>query len=183
MKQSKHTTSNKPSNKEAKNSFSIKGYFLRHIQVCLSSLGRICRSPVSSLMTVAVIAISLALPAGMHILIKNIEFVTSGWDGAAQISLFIKKDIDEDKIINLQKQIDLMPDIESTEYITPTSALDEFKRLSGFGQALDALDENPLPAVIVISPGIEASSPDKLNQLVDHLQENPIVDHAQLDMQ
>ncbi len=183
MKQSKQTATIKTANKETKNAFSIKGYFLRHMQVCLSSLGRICRSPVSSLMTVAVIAISLALPAGMHVLIKNIEFVTSGWDGAAQISLFIKKGIEEDKIIKLQEQIELMPSIESTEYISPTSALDEFKRLSGFGQALDALDENPLPAVIVISPGIEASSPEQLNQLVDSMQQNPIVDHAQLDMQ
>ncbi|THB70283.1 MAG: cell division protein FtsX [Gammaproteobacteria bacterium] len=176
-------TSNKSVNQEAKNSFSIKGYFLRHIQVCLASLGRICRSPVSSLMTIAVIAISLALPAGMHVLIKNIEYVTSGWDGAAQISLFIKKGTTEEKVVNLKNQIELMGQIDKTEYISPTSALEEFKRLSGFGQALDALDKNPLPAVIVISPGIEASSPQQLNQLVESLQDNPIVDHAQLDMQ
>ena len=188
MKTSKQSVNKKPAapkatNKETKASFSIKGYFLRHIQVCLSSLGRICRSPISSLMTVAVIAISLALPAGMHVLIKNIEFVTSGWDGAAQISLFIKKGVAEDKVQNLTKQVEFMEQIEKAEYISPSSALEEFKRLSGFGQALDALDENPLPAVIVISPGIEASSPEQLNQLVKLLQENPIVDHAQLDMQ
>ncbi len=178
---SKPTT--KPTNKEAKTSFSLKSYFLRHIQVCLASLGRICRAPISSLMTIAVIAISLALPAGMHVLIKNIEFVTSGWDGAAQISLFIKKDVAEEKVENLTNQIELMGQIEKAEYISPSSALEEFKRLSGFGQALDALDENPLPAVIVISPGIEASSPEQLNKLVESLQDNPIVDHAQLDMQ
>lgn len=169
--------------KEASNSFSIKGYFLRHIQVFLASLGRICRSPVSSIMTIAVIAISLAMPAGMHVLIKNIETVTAGWDGAAQISLFIKKDISEDKAENLQRQISMMPEVESTEYISPMSALEEFKKLSGFGQALDALDDNPLPAVIVIRPRIEASSPNKLNSLVETLGLNPIVDQAQLDMQ
>ncbi len=180
-----HTThsSRSHTNKEAKRSFFIKGYFLRHIQVFLASLGRICRAPVSSIMTTAVIAISLAMPTGMHVLIKNIEIVTAGWDGAAQISLFIKKDISEDKAENLQRQINMMPEVESTEYISPKSALEEFKKLSGFGQALDALDDNPLPAVIVIRPGIEASSPEKLNLLVETLGHNPIVDQAQLDMQ
>ncbi len=182
-KQQYRKPANKQHNKEYKASFSIKGYILRHIQVCLAALGRICRSPISSLMTIAVIAISLALPAGMHVLIKNIEFVTAGWDGAAQISLFIKKDVPENKITNFQSQIGMMSQVEKTEYISPNSALEEFKRLSGFGQALDALDENPLPAVIVISPGINASSPKQLNQLVQSLQDNPIVDHAQLDMQ
>lgn len=178
MKTIKH-----PANKEARNSFSIKGHALRHVQVLLASLGRICRSPVSSIMTIAVIAISLALPAGMHILIKNIEFVTAGWDGAAQVSLFIKKEVQEENITNLQKQIEMMAEVDSTEYISPTSALEEFKKLSGFGQALDALDKNPLPAVIIIRPGIESSSPEKLNLLVKSLGHNPIVDQAQIDMQ
>lgn len=178
MKTTKHQT-----NKEVNNSFSIKGHVLRHIQVFLASLGRICRSPVSSIMTIAVIAISLAMPAGMHVLIKNIETVTAGWDGAAQISLFIKKDISEDKAENLQRQISMMPEVESTEYISPMSALEEFKKLSGFGQALDALDDNPLPAVIVIRPGIKSGSPEKLDLLIKSLGRNPIVDQAQIDMQ
>ena len=45
-------------------------YLLRHAEVLLSSLGRLWRNPVASLMTVAVIGIALALPAGLHLLLE-----------------------------------------------------------------------------------------------------------------
>lgn len=160
----------------------FSSYFIRHLQVIFSSLGRLCRSPFSSIMTVSVIGIALALPTGLHLLMKNFETVTSGWDGAAQISLFIKKHSSLDEINTLKTNIQKQNDIDSVKYISASDAMVEFKNLSGFGQALDALDENPLPPVLVVKPSINQSSPEQLNTLVERFSKEKIVELAQLDM-
>ena len=43
-------------------------------------------------------------------------------------------------------------EIAQTEYISPDQALAEFKLLSGFGEIVDSLEENPLPAIILVTP-------------------------------
>ncbi|HKJ23150.1 MAG TPA: hypothetical protein VKA13_08690, partial [Gammaproteobacteria bacterium] len=50
------------------------GSYLTHHWRCLGhSMGYIVKTPLASLMTVAVIGISLALPAGMYVLLKNVQ--------------------------------------------------------------------------------------------------------------
>mgnify|MGYP001816626389 FL=1 len=71
----------------------------------------------------------------------------------------------------------------SVNYISRSEALQEFQRLSGFGDALQALKDNPLPSVLVIHPTANASTPAATEKLLQRLQAYPPVDVAQLDMQ
>ena len=56
--------------------FNIHNYLLRHIQVMLSSLGELWRQPVATMMTLLVIGIALLLPAGLYVILKNVEQVS-----------------------------------------------------------------------------------------------------------
>ena len=67
----------------------LQVYLLRHMQVALNSLGRLYRAPLASLMTAAVIGIALALPAGLYLLTGNLQQLSTRWDGAASLSLFL----------------------------------------------------------------------------------------------
>jgi len=158
-------------------------YLLRHLQVFFYSLGQLTRQPVSLLMTSAVIGIALALPTGLHIILKNVQSISGDLDSAAQISLFLKKSTSDSQAKQLIKQLKGMPQINKIDYISREQALQEFKRLSGFGNALKALENNPLPAVIVVQPSLSQSSAASTTQLVKELQSKPYVDIAQLDMQ
>ena len=165
----------------------LQTYFLRHLQVFFYSLGQLMRKPLSLLMTSAVIGIALALPTGLHIILKNIQNISGDLDSAAQISLFLKKSTTEAQVQKLISQLKAMPQIGKIKYISRSQALAEFKLLSGFGNALKALDKNPLPAVITVQPSLAqsnaASSTLAIEQLVQQLQSKPNVDIAQLDMQ
>ena len=44
---------------------------IRHIQQAVGSLGDLWRTPFTSVMTVFVLGISLALPATLHLFVKN----------------------------------------------------------------------------------------------------------------
>lgn len=154
-----------------------------HAQTLISSLGRLTRVPFSFMMTVAVIAIALALPTGFYVLINNVQQISSGLVSNNQISLFLKHDLSivqgEGLLSHLRNQIG----VKSATLVSKQAALEEFRAFSGFGDALDALDFNPLPAVILLEPDLDMNQPVALEAFLLNLERIPNVDFAQLDMQ
>lgn len=161
----------------------ITNYLLRHAQVFFYSLGQLARAPFASLLTMAVIGITLALPAGLYSILGNLERIGSGWEGAGQISLFLKRDTQQASINRVLETIRRLSTVDGIEYISPEAALKEFKRLSGFGDALEALGRNPLPPVLVVKPAATQNQPQALQHLARELQSFPEVDIAQLDLE
>lgn len=163
--------------------FSLGNYLTLHAQALIATLGQLTRRPFATLMTVAVIGIALALPAGLYVLLSNAQRMIGGWEGANQISLFLKSEISAARAQQLAGQLRQQPTIAAIDYISRDDALEEFRRLSGFGEALGALTENPLPAVLVVHLKREVSEPARIEQLLAELRQRPEVDIAQLDMQ
>ncbi|GMQ88127.1 MAG: permease-like cell division protein FtsX [Gammaproteobacteria bacterium] len=161
----------------------LHSWIVRHAQVALSSLGRLYRTPSASLMTAAVIAIALALPSGLYLLTGNLQRLSTQWDGNTNLSLFLHRSVSLQQAAALQKKLAKMPEIDSLQLITPEQALAEFRTLSGFGEALDVLDENPLPAVIAVKPDKDYSDADAAEALLEKLRNFPEVELAQLDLQ
>ena len=161
----------------------LQVYLARHAQTLLYALGQLLKAPLATFMTAAVLGIALALPVGLHVLLQNIQQVSSGWDGATRISLFIKQDVNATRIAKLAKELQADKDIASVEVVSPDKALAEFRERSGFGAALEALDENPLPAVLIVSPTAQAAQPSRVEILLDRLWNIPEVELAQLDLQ
>ncbi len=123
--------------------FNVKNYIFRHLQVMLFALGQLWQQPLASTITLLVISIALALPAGLHILIKNIEYVSNQWDDASQISLFIQQDTSTEQAKQLTSKLRLWPEIANVEYQNPNKSLEEFRQLSGLGDLLNSLPSNP----------------------------------------
>ncbi len=161
----------------------MTGYLLRHAQVLFWSLGQLVRNPVTTLMTVGVIGITLALPGGLYVLVENIERLTAGWDRHAQVSVFLNKSASEQDLKKLSDTLSSRAEIASVTPITAQQALAEFQAHAGFGTALDALADNPLPHTIAVVPAPERASPAQLKQLVAELKTEALVDDAQLDVE
>lgn len=160
----------------------IKNYLLRHTQVLFYTFGQLARTPVATFLTVAVIGITLALPAGFYVAIENVQRLASGWADNGQISLFLKQGVSAAATEKLANKIRRLPGVSWVDYISREAGLAEFKRLSGFGEALDALDHNPLPVVLVVHPAATLMPPDKLQALLKDLRRYNEVDIAQIDL-
>ncbi|WP_434927862.1 permease-like cell division protein FtsX [Shewanella sp. HL-SH8] len=158
-------------------------FFIRHVQQGMSSMGELWRTPVSSIMTMAVLGVSLSLPAALQVLVKNAENITQSWNSAAEISLFINEGRSEQSIQSLISRIKVFREVESIDYISRDQALEEFQRLSGFGEALSYLDENPLPAVVTVTPSLKYSSPTGARELLRKLEREPEVSFGRLDIE
>ena len=161
----------------------IKNYFMRHAQVFFFSLGQLSRTPIATFLTVAVIGITLALPACLYVAIENLQRLSGSLDSNGQISLFLKRDVIGAEAEKLAAKIRALPAVSRVNYISREAALAEFKQLSGFGEALETLERNPLPAVLVVLPSDADAHPDKLQALLKQLRRYNEVDIAQLDLE
>ena len=161
----------------------LSAYLMHHLQMLIASLGYLSRQPFSTLMTSAVIAIALALPSGLYIALDNASQLSAEWDGSTQISLFLKDDVSLKKTEKLAARLKTSKDIEAVSIIDRDQGLKQFQKISGFGDALKFLDDNPLPHVITVQPTAEQQRPENVVLLVKKLQNEKLVDLAQLDMQ
>lgn len=155
----------------------IGAYFARHMQVFVSSLGKLAYSPLASFMTILVIAITLALPAALHVMVKNALQVTGGWQDAVDFSAYLQPDVSLDTANNLAQLLRSRADIEDITVISADAALAGFAEQSGFGDALDSLEANPLPHTLVVRPlaSLTPEASDLLRQELDGLPETDVV--------
>lgn len=158
-------------------------YLSHHLWVAISSLGHLCRSPFSTLLTSSVIAIALALPAGMYVVLKNIQQLGAGWDEPSQITLFLQQRVGEQQALAFSAKLKKWDNISSTQYISASQALDEFRQMSGFADVIDSLRDNPLPAVILVRPKKHLATIEQVETLLERLRKLKPVELAQLDME
>ncbi len=146
------------------------------------SLGTIYHNADSSALTVAVIGIALALPAGLYILLSNAQNVVGGWNQGVQVSLYLKQSTGNAELQKLSSAIARWPEVARTRTITPAEGVAEFKHYSGLGAAIDTLGSNPLPPVIIVYPRLSKVDPVVIKLLIRRLRTLPEVDHARLDL-
>ena len=114
-------------------------YLSRHAQVCISAIGKLVSTPVASIMTILVIAITLCLPAALHLMVRNGLELTGGWEVASDISVYLTPGASLESAEATRSLLAGRADIETIELITADAALAAFKTDSGFGAALDSL--------------------------------------------
>ncbi|WP_115720333.1 permease-like cell division protein FtsX [Gallaecimonas mangrovi] len=157
-------------------------YFVRHVQQGLGSLGELWRSPIASLLTIAVLGFSLTLPATFYVLLKNVEAVSNQFQKASEITLMLKDSVSTEAAAKAATRIGLYPEVAKARLITRDEGLTEFRQKSGFGEALDYLDSNPLPNVIVVEPNDHNSGPQAAQALLGKLEKEREVAQGRLDI-
>lgn len=152
----------------------------RHANTAVSSLGRLARQPFASLMIILVIAVTLALPAAVNVIIKNARSVSGSWDNALDFSVFLNQKLSAGEADDLRQLISQRADVDAVTLISADDALAEFKQQSGFGKALDRLPDNPLPHTLVVRPSAGNTSAS-LILLQEEIGNLPETDFVQVD--
>lgn len=153
----------------------------RHLQALLGSLGRLVRSPLASLLTLLVIALALALPMGLRLFVTNAQAATGNFANAIDLSVYLKTDVPLGKAQQLAQAAQSRSDVAEVTVIPADKGLEEFRAYSGFGDALQALTQNPLPNVLHVRPRAELASGAQLESLRRYFAAWPEVDSVQVD--
>jgi cell division transport system permease protein len=158
-----------------------RAYFARHAQTLIGSLGRIVNQPFATLMTMAVIAVALALPLLLNLFLQNVRSATVNWNDAYDLSVYMDKRAGASRVQATAKQLRQRSDVAAVRVVTAEQALAEFRSDSGFGKALDALSDNPLPDTLVVTPTLAASTPEGTEALKTAVAAMADVQTVQLD--
>ncbi|MEH6466598.1 MAG: permease-like cell division protein FtsX [Porticoccus sp.] len=161
----------------------LRSYFQNHRQLLFRTFHRLAAEPVQTLMTSLVVAIALGLPAALYVGIVNMQQLGSRVETTAQLTVFLNKEATGVTVEQLRESLLSESDITAVDYISREQALVEFQALSGFGDVLEMLDENPLPPVLIVQP-VDRFQGDLLASegLVTRLKALALVDDVRLDM-
>jgi cell division transport system permease protein len=153
----------------------------RHAQTAVGTLGRLTQQWLPSAFMVVVIGIALTLPACLQVVLINARLASGDWNRAVEISVYFKSNISIAHVDQMAASVRRRADVAEVRVIAADTALAEFRKQSGFGDALAALTENPLPHAMVVRPRADATRGTALSELVEELRKAPEVELAQLD--
>ena len=160
-------------------SLSVAG--TRHMQALLGSIGRLSRNLFATSLTLLVIGLALALPLALRLFVTNAQVATGGFSNAVDMSVYFKTDVPLAKVQQLAADARERAEVAEVTVIPADKALDEFRSYSGFGAALEALKDNPLPHVLHVRPRAESISSGSLETLRSYFTAWPEVDVVQVD--
>ncbi|MGY0612718.1 MULTISPECIES: permease-like cell division protein FtsX [unclassified Luteimonas] len=137
-----------------------------HAYSIVASLGRLLRRPGSTALTIGVMAVALALPLGLWLVLANVERFAGDVQASRQLSIFLKQDTAPGRVAELVAELGGRADVGVVEHRTPEQGLEELRERSGLDEAIDLLGENPLPHVLLLTPaGDEVLLADSLRTL------------------
>jgi len=148
------------------------GARLRYLlRTALRGLGA---SPMTSVITVVTIAVTLLLVGGFALLVSNMERLLDRFGEEILVSAYLEPDLPDEERRALALRVQSAPGVESVRLVSEEEAMQRFREGSA-GQAslLEGLDENPLPASLEIALTPESRSSQGLAVLVAALEGLP----------
>lgn len=159
----------------------IAFWCVSHLRAFLFGLGEMIRAPFASFLTLIVIGIAMALPAGFYVMLNNFQKINHQWQGKPSISLYLKQEITQPQLQILIQQLKNNMAVANVNYISPEQGLQQLANESHLNDLTSELNENPLPGVLVVTPSLANRSPSAINALLFTLQKIPEVDISKLD--
>jgi cell division transport system permease protein len=124
----------------------VRGLLRDHARVARDSAQHVSARIASTLLVWLLVGIALALPGGLLLLQANLTAMTSGWEGRPGLSVYFELGVPAETVDSVAALVGTRDEVEAVTVITADAALEEFQRDSGIADALDLLDDNPLPA-------------------------------------
>ncbi|BDU38941.1 permease-like cell division protein FtsX [Vibrio nigripulchritudo] len=155
------------------------GFLKLHFKQAKASLVELLKRPLGNMLTFAVIAMALTLPASLYLVGKNLSVAAQGMNTSSQINAFLIEQTPEARIMVLKDELEGFTEIKAVEYVSSQQGLEDMSQHAGLEQALSLLDDYALPAVLVITPNVTDQS--ELSQLSIKLQNYSEVTDVRMD--
>jgi cell division transport system permease protein len=157
----------------------MKVWLTQNAAAFVTSVRKLLRSPLASLFNVIVVGVALALPAGLYLVLANLQSAVRTISPEPQLTLFMALDASRTDTGDIDTRLKAHPQVARLRYVPRERALEEMKRASGMTGIVESLERNPLPDAFVIDASDAA--PDAMERLRSELATWPKVAHVQLD--
>lgn len=152
----------------------MRPWLEQHRQALAAALARLAAP--AGLLTVLVIGVALALPAGGYALLEGLRGLAARVTLEPQVSVFLKPDARRADAEALGAKLRADRRVAGARFVPREEALRELAAVQGMPEVIAALGRNPLPDAYVLSVRDEA-----VDALAAELRQLPNVDHVQAD--
>lgn len=154
----------------------------RQLYSFFSSLGVLVSHRLGTLMTSLVLGIAMLLPLGLFVTVENLRSLDLQRQNWGAITVFLQAGVTQPQALALAALVEDQP-AATVSLVSPEQGMQEFQEASGFGQALDLFEENPLPWVlqITLQPTAGESLEFAVRAMSDWLGDQDSVDSVQAD--
>jgi cell division transport system permease protein len=155
------------------------GFAERHGHALSSAFRLLMAEPLTNLLTIFVIALSLAVPSTLYLIISDTAALAKGQAGPPALTVFLRAGNHEDQIPQFRESLAQHEQIASVDFVSPEQGLKELQKRLGTDDVMTGIDHNPLPAVLIVHP--KSTQPEALTALQKQLSASPLVDQVKLD--
>ncbi|PXX98136.1 permease-like cell division protein FtsX [Halomonas sp. LBP4] len=166
--------------RRTRSSSRLRGWARHHRAMCLDSALRLVRRPVGSLLTMLAIAIALVLPATLWLTLDSARLLDAELEESATLTVYLEPRVAEAQAARIDEALVAHEDVARTRLITAAEGMAEFQQALGLADALGRLDENPLPASVVVTPVDPA--PEAVRALAERLETMAGIEEVRLDL-
>jgi cell division transport system permease protein len=128
----------------------VRSWGRRQLYSFFSSLGALVSHRLGTLMTALVLGIAMLLPLGLFVTVENLRSLDLQQESWGTITVFLKAGVTEPQARALAALVEEQP-AATVSMVSPDQGMREFQEASGFGQALELFEENPLPWVLQVT--------------------------------
>ncbi|RUR39588.1 permease-like cell division protein FtsX [Vreelandella populi] len=165
---------------QARFSSRLRAWGRHHRAMSWDSFYRLVRHPVGNLLTMLAIAIALVLPAALWLTLDSARLLDAELDESATLTVYLQPAVDPAQAERIEQAVSAEQAVLDTRMISAEQGMAEFQRSLGLDDALAGLDDNPLPASIVVRP--QDVEPAAMQQLASTLEALAGVDEVRVDL-
>lgn len=158
----------------------MRAWLRHHWQSLAQTAARLAGTPFSSLLSVLVIGIALALPLGGYALLVNVQGYVEGLAADPEISVFMSSDASRSDVAEVGRRLKGLSGVKSLRFVPRDVALAGLKKTPGLADAVATLKNNPLPDAYIVS--LASRDPELAARTENALRTLPRVAHVQSDM-
>ncbi len=145
----------------------------------VASFGRMLHKPWATLLTVGVMALALALPLGLWVVLNNAQQLGGDVQSTREVAVYLKLDVRDAAAQAVASKLRARADVADVTLVQPNQALGQLRRNPDLATAIDALGEADAGAALPVLLRVVPRGDERT--LATALQSEPEVDHVQFD--
>ena len=122
----------------------------RHADAARQTVSRIRSGPLTASLISLVIAVAVTLPASLLLISLNLQTHLGKLNETSEITAYFPSDLPENRLSEISEHLHTQFVGIEVSYVSTALALAQLNEVDAFQLILDSLDNNPLPAALIV---------------------------------
>jgi cell division transport system permease protein len=148
----------------------MNAWLTQHAQALKLVLRRFANNKLSTLLICLAIGVTLALPSILYAVLDSVNGLANSVKSGSQMSVFLDLDHDENAVATIKTALEDNTNVKSFKFASKEDALNQLKAADANNDALNSLENNPLPDAFFVEPSkLDADSIENLKNNLSKL--------------